>query len=199
MTDLFADESNLEAFLERSMLFDRVRKESHRSLRYGSRPRPEHQQSAKLHCLYGQPILNVGRLRSSRTYPYACSRVYDLRLHTERTKWGPFMDDDTDRVDWEKLEAIVVTLGFNMKARKLTSTTFVDCAPFAGAWPKSQVSAPKPDISSLESRDPYGVTGLWYRVSAKHDSIRMGQLTKSRLFVFSITTTFSPTTFPWST
>lgn len=56
----------------------------------------------------------MGRLRSTRTYPYALSRVYDLRQYTTLNEWGPFMDDSTGRVDWEKMEAILVVMGYNL-------------------------------------------------------------------------------------
>lgn len=47
--------------------------------------------SAKLHCLYGDMTLECARTRTRglRVYPYACSKVYDLREFTPRTRWGP--------------------------------------------------------------------------------------------------------------
>lgn len=130
-----------------------------------------HQRSAQLHCLYGTPILNVGRLRSTRTYPFACSTVYDMRGHTERTRWGPFRDDGSDRVDWEKVEAVMVVLGYNIQSKRFVSKLFSDVwnTPFSGSWPQSYMStAPSPsiprEISSPELNDPYGVSGTWYRV-----------------------------------
>lgn len=100
------------------------------------------------------------------TYPYACSKVYDVRQHTALTKWGPFMNDTTDRVDWEKVEAILIVLGNNIYSKGVVSRLFSDIwdSPFSGAWPKSFISHPIPDSSSLAARDPYDVTGSWYRV-----------------------------------
>lgn len=161
---LFSDKSTSESFLQRSSLFERVNNEPQHTQ---NQSRPEHQQSAKLHCLYGKPILNVGRLRSTRTYPYACSKVYDLRQYTELTKWGPFMNDETDRVDWEKVEAILIVLGNNLSTKRLISKIFWD-TPFSGSWPNSYVPSPKPDITPLEAKDPYGITGTWYRVRTLH-------------------------------
>ncbi|KAJ3499117.1 hypothetical protein NLG97_g593 [Lecanicillium saksenae] len=173
LRQLFAgSDSTRVAFLERSFMFDRVRCE---------RPLPfppaddatlleTHQRSAQLHCLYGTPILNVGRLRSTRTYPFACSTVYDMRGHTERTRWGPFHDDGTDRVDWEKVEAIMVVLGYNIHSKRFVSKLFSDVwgTPFSGSWPRSYMPtpslSPSEELSSLELSDPYGVTGTWYRV-----------------------------------
>lgn len=170
LAELFKDQSNREAFLQRSFLFDRVRNEhQHPIRRRGQFPKPEHQQSAKLHCLYGKPILNLGRLRSTRTYPFAVSTVYDLRQYTDLTKWGPFMDDTTDRVDWEKVEAILIVLGYNITMRRV-SKLFSDVwdTPFSGSWPKSYMPSPNAEITPLDGRDPYGVTGTWYRVRNPH-------------------------------
>ena len=47
-------------------------------------------------------ILQLACRRSSRMYPFACSKVYDLRQYSARTMWGPFLDDCSMRVDWEK-------------------------------------------------------------------------------------------------
>ncbi|KAK5998638.1 hypothetical protein PT974_01019 [Cladobotryum mycophilum] len=161
----FREETNRVAFLQKSSLFERVYKSQDRCLLPGKLAMEVRQQSAKLHCLRGQPILNVGRLRSTSTYPYACSKVYDLRNYTTLTKWGPFMDDESGRVDWEKVEAILVVLGNNVMSKRL-SRVFNDIweSPFTGSWPKSFISSPASDISSLDAIDPYGITGTWYRV-----------------------------------
>lgn len=103
LRDLFESNVNKDAFLSQSFLFQRARAPPKRSTFTKHPPNELEQQSAKLHCLYGKPMLNYGRTRSSRMYPFACSKVYDIREYTNRTKWGPFMDDDTDRVDWEKM------------------------------------------------------------------------------------------------
>ncbi|KJZ79142.1 hypothetical protein HIM_01293 [Hirsutella minnesotensis 3608] len=162
---LFDEPETREAFLQRSFLFERVLNEHRGPMRCTEPAKREHQLSAKLHCLYGKPILNPGRLRSTRTYPYAVSKVYDLRQYTELTKWGPFMDDTTDRVDWEKVEAIIVVVGHNIAIRRVTKL-FGDVwdSPFSGSWPRSYVPSPQAQLSPLEASDPYGVTGTWYRV-----------------------------------
>lgn len=125
-----------------------------------------HQKSAHLHCLYGRPILNVGRLRSTRTYPLACSKVYDLRQYSRQTHWGPFLNDGSDGVDWEKVEAILIVLGYNIGRKRIVARIFGEIwdSPFAGSWSNSYMASPPRDMSSLEARDPYGVTGTWYRV-----------------------------------
>lgn len=166
---IFGDESNLEAFLQRSFLFERVRNELRHPIRAsgaGSSKALLHQRSAKLHCLYGKPILSLGSTRASRTYPYACSKVYDLRQYTERTHWGPFLDDGSDRVDWEKVEAILIVLAKNIGTRRFVSDLFREVwdSPFSGSWPGSYLGQLSPALTSLESRDPYDVSGTWYRI-----------------------------------
>jgi hypothetical protein len=46
-------------------------------------------------------------------HPYARSRVYDLRRYTAANMWGPFTDDGSARVDWEKVQAIMIDLAYN--------------------------------------------------------------------------------------
>lgn len=165
LKDMFKDDTTQQAFMQRSFLFERLRQSA--ALKFPIAPNPVHQQSAKLHCLYGQPILNVGRLRSSTTYPFACSKVYDLRGYTANSLWGPFNKDGSGNVDWELLEAIMVTIGYNIHSKKFVKKLFSDewDSPFSGSWPRSFHGSPAKDISSLDARDPYGVTGTYYRVS----------------------------------
>ncbi|KAI1461550.1 hypothetical protein F4805DRAFT_453436 [Annulohypoxylon moriforme] len=171
LSSIFKDETNQSAFLCRSYIYERARQE-HRSGSY-SEPQPDHQKSAHLHCLYGVPMLYAHpeaqhRTRHSKMSPYACSKVYDLRQYTENTKWGPFFDDTTDRVDWEKVEAIMIVIGSNL--RKLGLTKFPVCKnfwelPFAGTWPGSYKALPVAhEPEPLDLRDPYGITGTWLRV-----------------------------------
>ena len=121
----------------------------------------------------------------------ARSRVYDLRNYAEESnKWGPFKHDGVCGVDWEKVEAIMVVLAFNMqdlygRANNVFPTVWD--RPFEGATPNSYtpvgklegiealfsrtecILSPKIDVQPdppLEAMDPYGVTGTWRRVSA---------------------------------
>ncbi|EON97395.1 putative f-box domain-containing protein [Phaeoacremonium minimum UCRPA7] len=101
-------------------------------------------------------------------YPFACSKVYDIREYTDNTKWGPFMDDDTDRVDWEKVEAIMIVLRANIQNKGLDNfpifTNFWN-TPFPGTWPNSYIPMPlNREITPLETGDPYDVSGTWLRV-----------------------------------
>ncbi|KAL9111125.1 MAG: hypothetical protein Q9227_004388 [Pyrenula ochraceoflavens] len=168
------EDVNQEAFLCRSSLFERARPEASS----GPLPRTENerQMSAKLHCLYGVPIECHGRTRSGWTYPHACSKVYDLRNYTDATLWGPFREDGSQRVDWERLEAIMVILGHNIQNfsnRAKGGVKPIWSNPFQGAYPKSfknplrktdETSHVKEVSSSLEAQDPFGVTGTWFRV-----------------------------------
>ena len=146
----------------------------------------DRQLSAKLHCLYGIPVGTVRKiyqgspprysLRHDTTeiHPYARSRVYDLRQHTEDgTFWGPFLDDGLQTVDWEKLEAIMIVLDYNLRRstevhRQYEGMLELQEKPWVGATPHSFVSPPQSvpmePALSLEAQDPYNVTGTWLRV-----------------------------------
>lgn len=139
---------------------------------------------AKLHCLYGVPVRYVQknpttnsrynlRYNSLPIHPYVRSRVYDLRQHTDGTFWGPFIDDGSLEVDWEKLESIMIILDHNMNLNKRDASPHSDPIPawdqaFAGAYPYSyfpkSYRLPNEPMVNLESQDPYNVTGTWLRV-----------------------------------
>ena len=146
------------------------------------------QLSAKLHCLYGVPVLPSTRT-DMPTYPYARARIYDLRQYTSANFWGPFLNDGSARTDWEKLEAVMVDLWFNTKMfrdRTLGRAPLLWEKPFEGVTPGSFVSPqplkpPTPGSSEemaepreltedqkaaaeLQVCDPYGVTGTWKRI-----------------------------------
>ena len=150
----------------------------------GSEEASIRQRSAKLHCLYGVPITYArnddGRksgysLRSDTTdiHPFARSLVYDLRKRKQENFWGPFTDDGSQDVDWEKLEAIMVILGYNINhyanTHEMHDTLVPDWqTPFEGAMPYSFVSPPyrisEQPRPPLAAQDPYNVTGTWMRV-----------------------------------
>lgn len=192
---------NIDAFLCASSLFAKAGNEY-------QHPAPTaelRQASAKLHCLFGVPIDRVPSRRSfsadstyaslspssctrlqSRpllTHTYARSKVYDLRQYTDDTLWGPFLNDGSQKVDWEKVEAIMIVLGFNLN--KFTERSDgrwprVWDKPFVGATPNSYISAapisgPTKDLDgdmlkirelalSLDAQDPYSISGTWMRV-----------------------------------
>ena len=104
----------------------------------------ERQMSAKLHTMYGVPIEFPKRRKFKPIYPYACSIVYDLRNYTQANKWGPYKDDGLCTVDWERMEAVMIVLGHNLKM--FTENTHgifkpLWAEPWSGASPDS-FSAP---------------------------------------------------------
>jgi len=167
LSGLSKDERNREFLFCNSELFQRSRGSSY------TESSIDRQLSAKLHCLYGVPIESTGRTRSSRTYPYACSKVYDLRNYTPNTIWGPYLNDGSLSVDWEKVEAIMVVIGHNL--RMLSERTrngiyeSIWSKPFATAVPDSYVSLSVPRIDETtpppDAMDPFNVTGTYMRVS----------------------------------
>lgn len=73
-----------------------------------------------------------------------------------------------DRVDWEKMEAIMIVLWYNLKSKGLDRLPvfqqFWD-VPFAGCWPNSYIPMPlHREIKDVELEDPYDVSGTWLRV-----------------------------------
>lgn len=152
-----------------STLYERARKGNKRPI--GTTV--EHQLSAKLHCYYGVPVEYLNRAMYRPVYPYAASKVYDLREYKEKTFWGPFVDDGSQYVDWEKVEAIMLVLSHNLQIfSDRTNGTFepIWIDPFAGATPDSYIAPPLTASESLLSdpdfEDPYNVTGNWMRVSS---------------------------------
>ena len=163
---------NRKTFLCQSSLFSRIRSETSDVRAH----KPNQQLSAKLHCLYGVPIEHLPEQPEVKdefaTYPYACSLVYDLQNYTRRSLWGPFMDDETHNVDWEKMEAIMILIGHNWKTfgeRREALTRALFTKPFVGAVPNSYVSvtlaSPLDQVSpSLKLDDPYDISGTWLRI-----------------------------------
>jgi hypothetical protein len=168
LAELFQRPANVGPLLCASSLYERARRDG------GGPPgtKAEHQMSAKLHCLFGVPILYRKRTEYKPVYPYATSKVYDLRQYTDKSFWGPFLDDGSQGVDWEKMEAIMVVLGHNLRtfserSHGVFEPTWTDA--FSGATPDSY-RAPSPpklerSLVSLDLNDPYNVTGTWMRVS----------------------------------
>jgi hypothetical protein len=167
LAELFQRPANVDCLLSTSSLYERARRDVGRP----TITQTERHLSAKLHCLYGVPILYPKRTRCKPVYPYATSKVYDLRQYTEKTFWGPLQDDGSQEVDWEKAEAIMLVLGHNLQIfSEQTNGIFepIWTKPFSGATPDSYVSPPSPALEGLpvplEFKDPYNVTGTWMRV-----------------------------------
>ncbi|KAH6856798.1 hypothetical protein B0I37DRAFT_403282 [Chaetomium sp. MPI-CAGE-AT-0009] len=188
LEELFEAEPARRSFLARSFLYERAR---------ALGPRELFQMSAKLHCLYGWGLGFEDGVRPGSTegaawrraltfarhrggvYPLACSKVYDLREYTTGTKWGPFLDlgeeeDAEVKVDWEKVEAILVVLGGNIRCKGLERFPIFWHfwgKPFAGSWhgsyipwSKNREKGEEEEIKELDLLDPYGVAGTWLRV-----------------------------------
>ena len=144
---MFSDGTNQAAFLCQSFIYERARG-ALRFPRFLTPPPAKHQMSAHLHCLYGVPILSAhpqGRhTGTSRMSVFACSKVYDLRQYTRKTMWGPFMADGSGRVDWEKVEAVMIAIGANLKQVGLSRLPICKKVweePFPGVWPDSYTPA----------------------------------------------------------
>jgi hypothetical protein len=180
-------QENVDAFLCASSLF----KKAGTKEQIPADTDEERQLSAHLHVLYGVPI-EPNKRRAIALHPYARARVYDLRRYNTNTEWGPFMDDGSGRVDWEKVETIMIVLAYNLKAFKARTCPHFDFiwkGHFHGCAPNSYVSLPQsedPHPASgpnflafmpsdlaplytqpalpLDAGDPYGVTGTWRRV-----------------------------------
>ncbi|KAF3935253.1 hypothetical protein ABW19_dt0203411 [Dactylella cylindrospora] len=167
LTNCFEENKiNIDALLCRSSLFEAAGEITH----IPADTEFERQLSAKLHCIYGVPIDPRGK-KGKPTHPWARSKVYDLRNYDTNTMWGPFRADGSGRVDWEKMEAIMIVLGYNMNILdEETEVSFgtIWAVKFKGSIPYSaphQKFSPLDEIDPpLEARDPYGVTGTWLRV-----------------------------------
>ncbi|KAL8812245.1 MAG: hypothetical protein Q9200_001186 [Gallowayella weberi] len=148
------------------------------------------QLSAKLHCLYGVAIQSLRASQSPsslhghdlrknagfKVHPFARAKVYDLRQHTELTLWGPFHSDGSQDVDWEKLEAIMVILSYNIynfSNRYIShgsnlippwDTPFTGVTPYGLALHPSSSSVERPPPLPIALQDPYNITGTWMRV-----------------------------------
>ncbi|KAF2680848.1 hypothetical protein K458DRAFT_88548 [Lentithecium fluviatile CBS 122367] len=169
LSPLFGNPQNLDAFLYRSSLYGRAGTSAQKA----ASTEKDRQLSAKIHCLYGIPTTTAGR-RALSTHPYARSRVYDLRGYTDANKWGPFRNDGSMHVDWEKVESLMVVLGYNSGLccrRFLHRFRAPWSEPFEGVIPEKSTVLPEypltlvtePEVS-LEMKDPYGVSGVWSRI-----------------------------------
>ena len=85
----------------------------------------------------------------------ARAKVYDLRDYTDGSFWGPFKDDGSQDVDWEKVEAVMVVLGYNLSlfAQRATHFEPIWQIPWDGLGPDSFISPPPPTPPS-ETSDP---------------------------------------------
>lgn len=141
------------------------------------------QQSAKLHCFKGMPIpaddaKTMDTFYYDRAVPFARSKVYDLRSYTAKTRWGPFRKDGSLDVDWVMVEAIMIVLSWNTAVLKTVPESWWESDVFNVPWHQGDFyQAHRANIDespasyypenrdfSLDSQDPYGVTGRYRRV-----------------------------------
>lgn len=176
------DKDNREVLLYQSSLFQDVYSDRYNlrcnTISQSPADTKTRQLSAKLDCLYGvtQPLISV-RGEPIELHAHARAKVYDLRTYTaDGTFWGPFLDDGTCTVDWEKVEAIMIVLVYNLQhvvlRHSLQSELLVGLPlrwiePWRGVSPNSFVP-PKgqKEITStgLDKLDPFGVSGTYLRV-----------------------------------
>lgn len=161
-----------------------------------AKPKPKSAETSRLiahlHCLYGtfKDDLSPPGRRQKKIMPHAVarSRIYDLRSYTTLTRWGPWMPDGSMRVDWEKVESIMLVIahGINIISNQPDSKiSSIWDIPFDGVTRESYVSQecflsesdldiPDEEDNALElvaqpnlpldAMDPYGITGTWRRV-----------------------------------
>ena len=177
---LVTGRSNYETFFCGSYLFDRIRHSSNSSSAASSLPLPDkpqahNQLSAELHCLLGAAVLHYSMDAQTLvlTYPYAVSKVYDIREYSRASLWGPFMSDGSGNVDWEKVEAIMLVLRYNLRRKEYLRYDVISAywnQNFVGSSPGSyrpllrKMEDLPDDTAPLDDQDPYGVTGTWMRL-----------------------------------
>lgn len=142
----FQDATNRNVFLFSSSLYGYNRhgdKLAGTDQQLASPSYESRQLSAKLHTYFGTSLETYGMTASTAAHPYARSRVYDLRHYNDQNLWGPYLDDRSQVPDWEKIEAIMIDLGFNMQ-RFINGSEDVDDGgvdmydkPFEGITPYS--------------------------------------------------------------
>ncbi|KAH7303726.1 hypothetical protein B0I35DRAFT_383555, partial [Stachybotrys elegans] len=157
LAQLFNDEFARKAYMQQSYLLQR---EHSQPSSYGGLYEAEFQRSAKLHCLYGQPLTDISD-PSNRICSLALTGF--LNYEDEDDRRGPFISC-TDQVDWEKVEIAFVLIRRFVERGKNSIDLVRSATPFYGAWSNSYRGCAKMlDPLSLEARDPFGVTGTWYR------------------------------------
>lgn len=138
---------------------------------------------SKLRALYGSSTPDLPRKARDQLLHYSRSIIYDLRGYTEWNMWGPFLDERNGdpkeglKVDWEKIEAIMVDLSRNMKHfSEHHGVEIVWDGPFVGVtgrqvpttpWtgePTPKMPVIRQPEPSIDAKDPYGITGTWRRV-----------------------------------
>jgi hypothetical protein len=138
--DHAANEINTETFLLSSPLFHDMPHNFHRRFQ---KTEEEAQLLAQLHVHHGISKDFRSRTRLEKSHTFARSQVYDLRRYDENANlWGPFTDDGSMRVDWNKMESIMLDIAYNLRDFNDHSMTEVSGRwelPFWGASPATFV------------------------------------------------------------
>jgi hypothetical protein len=93
-----------------------------------------------------------------------------MRNYTDENLWGPYLGDGKATVDWERIEAVMIVLGYNLKLfSESTHGIFrpVWRDPFKGVSPQSfEPTLTKKSVPARPSnvKDPYNISGTWMRV-----------------------------------
>ncbi|PSN75125.1 hypothetical protein BS50DRAFT_671357 [Corynespora cassiicola Philippines] len=166
LVEAFEIPQNLDSFLYRSSLYKRAGTESQKA----AEDEEDRQMSAKLHCLYGTPSTTIGR-RGLSTHPFARSHVYDLRNYTDETRWGPWRNDGSMKVDWEMVECLMIILSYNSSlcCRRATPGFRPPWTePFDGVIaqrkPLDKPVLPLEPSIPLDMKDPFDISGIWSRI-----------------------------------
>lgn len=136
----------------------------------------ESQLSARLHCLHrlDGPDDGPGKWNFSTTHKvYACARsiVYDRR--GRGSLWGPFLDKDSQVIDWESLEAAQYVFEDNMQ--HFWDFNMIDLVfnwswkdgHFRGVGPDGFFYGNTPVEPPREPCDPYNITGTWTCITCR--------------------------------
>jgi hypothetical protein len=141
--------TNASVFIHASSLFNKTPQSPRR--RRKASPHAHAQKVAHLHCLHGVRSLPNADLdvapymegTSLKAHSMARAHVYDLANYCWENKWGPFKDDGTLGIDWEKVEAIMIDLAFNLNSYDNQTgppRSDMRCEPFVGVQPQSYES-----------------------------------------------------------
>lgn len=116
----------------------------------------------------GSPAMNTRNSHPDDipVHMVARGKVYDLAEYTSNSLWGPFMGDGSHRVDWEKVEAIMSVLGYN-----LAKFTERSQGRFPYIWAKTWVGATPHSFKSPPPAEPSAESELESSASAFFDSI----------------------------
>ncbi|KAM3075266.1 hypothetical protein ACMFMF_005944 [Clarireedia jacksonii] len=158
---------NSDIFLRQSQkTYQRLQKRPEK--RYPALSPEDKQATAKLHVLRG-----ITFHEAVEAFAIAASNVYDLRQYTTQNMWGPYMSDGCATVDWEKIEAVLIVLTYNLGAYQTRGGGWIRTQWNNKAWdgkarPNTYRHIPIREMEAPPMKstdwDPYNVTGTWLRL-----------------------------------